>query len=359
MRKQQNSDPEFFSKVECVQAPVDLNYAVKRFLQYWKPSVLIVLEADLWPNMLYECRQRKVKMLMVDGRISPLSASRWSFYLFRPLMRYMLRTFETILCQSEQDQERMRSLGAEQLKYLGSLKVVEPLSPIVQPEVDEIHEHLEYEAESGRRKRKVWIAASTHEGEEEIVIDAHLALLSHLSRSADTSAKELNPLLVLVPRHPRRCEHIVTKIKKRYPGLNMSLQSRDGKSKLVEADLHVVDMLGVLRLWYAASPVALVGGSLVDGIGGHNVMEPGLLGCFPLHGPFNQNGQHAIDAIAASSPHCIQQVLDSNQLAERLYDILKQDEDYLHDLKTKIRSEMQKVAAKQGSRIVEALLSYI
>ncbi|EKX46103.1 hypothetical protein GUITHDRAFT_108138 [Guillardia theta CCMP2712] len=359
MRKHQHPEDEFFSKVECVQAPVDLPYAVKRFLRHWKPSALVILEADLWPNMLYECKQRGIRLIMVDGRISHMSAARWSFFLFRPLISYMFRMFETILCQSQQDSERMRALGAERLTCLGSLKLVAPISSVVQSEVDEIHKRLSYRIGDTRRTRKIWIAASTHEGEEEVAIEAHLDVASKLQCPADAHGKELKPLLVLVPRHPMRCDQILTVIQNRFPQLKLSLQSKDGMSMLLEADLHIVDMLGVLRVWYAVAPVALVGGSLVDGVGGHNVMEPALLGCFPLHGPHNQNGQHAIDVIAGSSPHCIRQVSDSRDLAESIREILKQDEKVLAELKDTVRSEMNSIAAKQGARIVEALTPYI
>jgi 3-deoxy-D-manno-octulosonic-acid transferase len=183
-----------------------------------------------------------------------------------------------------------------------------------------------------RRQRRVWLAASTHDQEEELVAKAHAQVLA--AGPGPSGAHDLGagggqqggerPLLVIIPRHPRRCARVMDMLASQHPSWCVQLHSKlTSFSSLASADVLVVDALGVMGNWYAIADVALVGGSLVEGVGGHNVMEAALLGCVPLHGPFNENGQHLIDGLRAFDPTCIQQVSSPTQLASAVIAVLR------------------------------------
>lgn len=321
------------NRIRCVQAPADLPFAVWSFRRRWRPSALVVIEADLWPNMLAQCAGSGIAMALVDGRISERSANRWKFWLARPLISFLLTRFNVVLCQSALDATRLRALGASTAKCEGSLKGAAGALPVNVAAVQAVEQALRCGV-AGQYvdRRRVWLAASTHEAEEEIAARAHEGVVQATmsSRGHDLSASRgdfggvLKPLLVIIPRHPRRCAQIVKTLSRKHPHWEILTHSQmPSVSCIASADLLVVDALGVLGEWYTIAEVALVGGSMVDGIGGHNVMEPALLGCVPLHGPFAFNGQHLIDALRARDPRIIRQVRSSDDLTTAVVDVLR------------------------------------
>ena len=327
------------ARVACVQAPADLPFAVWAFRRRWKPSALIVLEADLWPSMLAQCAQSGIPLALVDGRMSERSAARWGSWLLRPLMAYLLSRFEMMLCQSAGDAGRLRALGGAQARCLGSMKSIAGPLPVDNAAVQAVrgalrgHDALAVASACGeRRQRRVWLAASTHDQEEELVAQAHAQVLA--AGPGPSGAHDLGagggqqggerPLLVIIPRHPRRCARVIDMLASQHPSWCVQLHSKmTSFSSLASADVLVVDALGVMGTWYSIADVALVGGSLVEGVGGHNVMEAALLGCVPLHGPFNENGQHLIDGLRAFDPACIHQVSSPTQLASAVIAVLR------------------------------------
>jgi 3-deoxy-D-manno-octulosonic-acid transferase len=327
------------ARVACVQAPADLPFAVWAFRRRWQPSALIVLEADLWPSMLAQCAQSGIPLALVDGRMSERSAARWGSWLLRPLIAYLLSRFEIMLCQSAGDAGRLRALGGAQARCLGSIKSIAGPLPVDNAAVQAVrgalrrHDALAAASACGeRRQRRVWLAASTHNQEEELVAQAHAQVLA--AGPGPSGAHDLGagggqqggerPLLVIIPRHPRRCARVIDMLASQHPSWCVQLHSKmTSFSSLASADVLVVDALGVMGTWYSIADVALVGGSLVEGVGGHNVMEAALLGCVPLHGPFNENGQHLIDGLRAFDPTCIQQVSSPTQLASAVIAVLR------------------------------------
>jgi 3-deoxy-D-manno-octulosonic-acid transferase len=354
---------------QCVQAPSDLPFAVWSFRRRWQPSALVVIEADLWPSMLSQCARSGIPLALVDGRMSERSVRRWNFWLARPLVRFLLTRFSVVLCQSALDATRLRALGASTAESIGSIKGAAGPLPVNAEAVRAVEEALRGgRANRHEGRRRMWLAASTHEVEEEIAARAHEAVVQVASLWRDRDhevggldgGSTLRPLLVIIPRHPRRCAQVVKSLVQTHPHWEIVMRSemRD-VSCLATADLLVVDELGVLGEWYSAAEVALVGGSMVDGIGGHNVMEPALLGCVPLHGPFAFNGQHLIDALRDEDPRSIRQVTSSEELATAVVDVLlsARQEGVAKDgpLQSATRAAAQRVRQKSCARIVDAV----
>jgi 3-deoxy-D-manno-octulosonic-acid transferase len=258
----------FGADVEVRFLPYDTPGSVRRFLARIRPRAAIIMETELWPNLLHECGRRGVPVLFASARLAARSVPRYR--RFGTLFSAGLRN-AWVAAQSSADAERFIALGADPARthVVGNLKFDMRLGAAT--------------AENGRELRRrylgarpVWTAGSTHEGEEDLVLDAH-AVLERAVRGA---------LLVLVPRHPRRFEGVAALLERR--GL---VFDRRGRSETVrpEAQVLLIDTMGELTAFYAASDTAFVGGSLVP-VGGHNLLEPAALGVPVITGPHTQNG---------------------------------------------------------------------
>jgi 3-deoxy-D-manno-octulosonic-acid transferase len=258
----------FGADVEVRFLPYDTAGSVRRFLARTRPLAAIIMETELWPNLLHECGRRGVPVLFASARLAARSVPRYR--RFGTLFSAGLRN-AWVAAQSTADADRFIALGADpaRTRVVGNLKFDMRLGEAV--------------AENGRELRRrylgarpVWTAGSTHEGEEDLLLDAH-AVLARAVRGA---------LLVLVPRHPQRFEGVAALLERR--GL---VFDRRGRSETVrpEAQVLLIDTMGELTAFYAAADVAFVGGSLVP-VGGHNLLEPAALGVPVITGPHTQNG---------------------------------------------------------------------
>lgn len=243
-----------------VYLPLDLPGAVRRFLQHAQPRLAILLEAELWPNLLHGCRAAGVPVLLANARLSEASAARYRRGVQGRLIGDALRGIDCIAAVSDEDAERFTALGvpAERVAVTGNLKFDLELPAGVEERGAALRRDW------GAAERPVWIAASTHAGEEEIVLSAFAELVR---RHPDL-------LLVLVPRHPQRFDGVAELCRR--SGFACARRSRD---EPVTAGTQILlgDTLGELVLFYATADLALVGGSLVSGIGGHNLLEPAAL----------------------------------------------------------------------------------
>jgi 3-deoxy-D-manno-octulosonic-acid transferase len=254
---------------------VDIRYlaydtpgSVRRFLARINPRVGVIIETELWPNLFHECRRRGVPLLLASARLSPKSVSR---YRRAPaLFGAAVAQNVTIAAQTNEDAERFIAIGADpaRTRAVGNVKFDMQLGKEV--------------LETGRKlraeylgERPVWIAGSTHAGEEEQLLAAHAALKQAVARA----------LLVLVPRHPQRFESVANLLARR-------AERFDRRSAVApvraDADVLLVDTMGELAALYAAADVAFVGGSLVP-VGGHNLLEPAALGVPVITGPYTAN----------------------------------------------------------------------
>jgi len=294
-------------------APYDLPGSVHRFLDRVRPRLAFVIETEFWPNILRICEERSIPTLLLNVRVSPKSFKGYS--LFPRFVRKMLERPSIMAAQSDDDAGRLLVLGApaERVEVTGNLKFD------VSPPASVTDFAMELRQRWGK-SRPVWIAASTHDGEEKKVLEAFRILRRH---QADT-------LLVLVPRHPERFA-IVAKICRR-SGYKVALHSETA-TELPDTDILVGDTMGELAGMYAAADVAFVGGSLVRH-GGHNLVEAMAVGTPVVFGPhvfnFEQSSRTALEYGAAEQVRdpgelaaTVQKYLDDPELRDRAADAAK------------------------------------
>ena len=241
--------------------PLDHPAYVRRFLDHWQPDLALWVESELWPNLILETRSRGISMVLLNARMSAKSFRGWR--RFPGLIQPILRAFDLCLAQDEVQATRLSDLGAAKAATVGDLKAAAAPLTADAAELSNLTAAL--------RGRPLWLAASTHAGEEEAAATAHAAL-----------AKTHPSLLtVIAPRHPARAEAIVSMLQAR--GLTVARRSR---AEPIETgtEIYLADTLGEMGLLYRLSPIAFIGGSLTP-VGGHNPTEAALLGCALIHGP--------------------------------------------------------------------------
>lgn len=257
----------------CLFFPFDLSWVVKRVLRQVRPDLIIIVETEIWPNFVRISHASGIPVLLVNGRISDRSFPRYK--LARPLLKPLLQQFSALCMQTELDAERIRLMGApeERVEVTRNLKFDMQMASPAETAVAALKDL--YRIPSGSA---VWVAGSTHAGEEEIVLDVYRKLV----------AEGENLVLILVPRHPERCRAVGDLLTS--CGLSYVPRSEIGYSRnlLRAGEVLLGDTLGEMLKFYAAADVVFVGGSLVD-IGGHNILEACLLKKPVLFGPHMHN----------------------------------------------------------------------
>ena len=247
--------------------PVDTPKAVEKFLDRWRPSLAIWTESEFWPNLISFTSARDIPMILINARISEKSYRRWRF--FKKSLKNLIEKFNYSLIQDEKTVKYFSKIGisSDNFELTGTLKEGSAALPYSETEQVEISKQI--------LNRPVWLAASTHEGEEKLIAAAH--------RHASKASQGL--LLIIVPRHPERGLEIASILTKE----NFKICLRSKKDKISsDTQIYIADTLGELGLWYRVAPVSFVGGSFVP-IGGHNPFEPAALGSAILHGPYVEN----------------------------------------------------------------------
>ena len=257
-------------------APLDNPFFLRRFLLHWRPDAALVAESELWPNMIVETKRAGLPLAMVNGRISERSFNRWR--KAPQFIATLLAHFELCLARSEADGERLVGLGAPRVLIAGDIKYDAPALPADRRELAELSGLV-----SGRQ---IWIAASTHAGEERIAARAHKRLAEVFP----------DALTLIAPRHPERGEAILREVEAE--GLRCALRSRGERPGRGTA-VYVCDTIGELGLFYRLAGVVFVGKSFAGG-GGQNPIEPARLASAILHGPLVDNFADAYAALDAS-----------------------------------------------------------
>jgi 3-deoxy-D-manno-octulosonic-acid transferase len=276
--------------------PLDVPRYMRRFLDHWQPDLALVAESEIWPNSILELERRGIPLVLVNGRMSERSFRRWS--RVPKVSGALLRRFALCLAQSQADGERLSRLGARRVAVAGNLKFDASPPPADARAVAHLSGLL-----SGR---PVWVAASTHPGEEELVFAAHQAIAGRLP----------GLMTVLVPRHPQRGPEIAEMASA--AGLEVARRSADGQPER-SAEVYVVDTVGELGLFYRLTPLVFMGGSLVPH-GGQNPIEPAKLGAAILHGPHVHNFTDVYAALGRAGG--ARPVGDGEGLAEALGELL-------------------------------------
>jgi 3-deoxy-D-manno-octulosonic-acid transferase len=247
----------FGSDIKHLYLPYDLPLSVKRYLKFVKPSVLITMETEIWPNLYNSCESLDIPILIINARLSKKSSK--GYRLVSKLMKQTLLKVSVIAAQTKNDADRFISFGADEDKVFvtGNLKFDITIPHSITEQAQSLKRYFSV-------NRPIWIAASTQEGEEEIILKAHKTILN----------KFPDAILILAPRHPERVNKVVALCdisELRY------LKRTEQQEFSSELNVYILDTLGELQLHYAASQLAFVGGSLVN-TGGQNMMEPASLG---------------------------------------------------------------------------------
>ena len=293
----------FGDTVHHAYIPFEFPHAVRMFFKQTRPDAALIMETEIWPNLYRACGVREIPLILVSARISPKSVPGYRKLL--PLIRETLSHGIIIASQSDDDADRFLSLGAapERTYVMGNIKFD------IRHDVDTL-EMGRAERERLFGDRPVWVAASTHDGEEELVLDAHESV----------RARHDDALLVLIPRHPERFSTVREYVTRR----GFSMVSRTDDRPAGDAAVFVVDTMGEVPVFYAASDVAFVAGSLVP-IGGHNLLEPAALGVPVITGPHNFNAQDIADMFVEIG--ACRQVEDTRELADVIDELFANPEE--------------------------------
>jgi 3-deoxy-D-manno-octulosonic-acid transferase len=304
--------------------PVDRLPYVRKFLAHWQPDLALWLESEFWPNLLTETAKTKTPLILVNGRISDKSLAGW-----KKLPRFIasvLGNFDLCLGQSPEEVRRLLLLGAKRSECVGNIKFAAPPLPVDESELSRMKAVI--------GKRPLWLAASTHPGEEIIVGEAHQALKPQFP----------DLLTISVPRHPNR----LAEVEGVYKGqnLNVAVRSR-GEIIAPETDVYIADTMGEMGLFFRLAEIVFMGKSLVP-LGGQNPLEPARLGSAIIQGPhvgnFREISAQLLELNAA------EKVNDGNGLAQALANHLADPE------LRKARAKAAKDYAESEAGVLDRLL---
>ena len=253
-------------------APVDRRDAVRKFLAHWRPDAGVFVESELWPNLILEAKAAGVRLALVNARMSPRTLSRWQAW--PAAANILLSPFDWISAADARTAEALSRLRDAPVAALGNLKLAAPAPSADVAARDALVKEI--------GARPVWLAASTHAGEDEIVLAAHKQLRSETP----------NALLIIAPRHPERGASVSS--------IANNAPRRSLNRPIGDAPVYVADTLGELGLLYSVAPIALVAGSLLPTLKGHNPIEPAKIGAAILTGPHVESFQDVFDGLFAA-----------------------------------------------------------
>lgn len=257
------------ARTRHIYAPVDRPDAVKRFLSHWRPDLGIFVESEVWPNLILEAQSMRIPLALVNARMSPETLARWQSW--PQAAKRVFGAFAVALAADNRTADALAAMRNEPAQALGNLKLTAPA-----PRFDTLMRSL---LTAHLRERKLWLAASTHEGEEEILLSAHAELRQHYP----------DALLIIAPRHPDRGAAIAA--------LAQNAPRRSLEQTFDDAPVYVADTLGELGLFYSVAHAAFIAGSLKPQLKGHNPIEPVKLDTPVIAGPYVESFQDVYDAL--------------------------------------------------------------
>lgn len=305
--------------------PVDRHRWVRHFLDHWEPNLAVWIESEFWPNLIAQTAARNIPTVLANGRISRKSAANWR--MLPGFIGDIVGTFRLCLAQTEEEAERFRALGADPVKCVGNLKFSAAALPVEEDKLIAVSQQI--------GSRVCWVAASTHPGEESVMVAAHKSLQDRFP----------GLLTILVPRHPNRGEQIATEIRK--SGLRVSRRA-NGDPIAETDDIHLADTLGELGLFYRLADIVFVGGSIAPH-GGHNPLEPAQLDCAILHGPDMTN--FATVARQLSDEGATRTIRDASALSDAVADYLNNEES------RRAAAVAASVVARSNASVVDSVIA--
>ncbi|MCP4934656.1 MAG: DUF374 domain-containing protein [bacterium] len=283
--------------------PLDTPAFIKRFLDHWRPDLALLVESEIWPNLMLETSARKIPVALINGIISQKSFRHWRRW--GSLSRPLFGRFDLVLVQNEQLQKRIIRLGAPDVRVVGNLKIDAPALP-----VDELKKHQLLKWIGARPH---FLAASTHPGEERQIIEAHKKLRQQFP----------DLLTIIVPRHPERGDEIFELVSD--SGFECVKRS-SGEPLIKKTDLYIADTLGELGLFFDISNIIFLGGSLVE-IGGHNPIEAVRFGTAVLTGPNWRNQNDSFHALLQGKGAL--EVNSGRELADSILTLMSNEQELL------------------------------
>ena len=325
----------FGDRVEHTWFPFDIPLVTGAFLRHWAPQLIVMVETEIWPNLMASAREQGIPVALVNARLSARSAR--GYARFGQFTRDTLTAFSLIAAQSKSDDRRFRRIGAdpEAMHVVGSIKFDIDLAAR-RGQLDVIKSELGSEIKS----RPLWAAASTHPGEEQLVIDAYQAL----------SQRGFKTRLLIAPRHTNRTADIIKLLEK----TGLSYQRRSEKVAINrDTDVLIVDTLGELSAFLGLADAAFIGGSLVPR-GGHNPIEAAAWGCAVITGPHVINFAAIVRDMERGG--AIRIVVDEQELADRLASVWESDRQDSDAKRTQTFIETRRGATRRQLDLLKGLL---
>jgi 3-deoxy-D-manno-octulosonic-acid transferase len=255
-----------------IYAPLDRADAVRRFFDHWRPDLAVFVESEIWPNLIIAAQERSIPLALVNARMSPKSLNRWQSW--PKAGARMLSAFAYVSAADERTAAALGQVRGASVPQLGTLKLAMPAPRVDKDARDTLAQEI--------GARPLWVAASTHQGEDEIALAAHAKLLANTP----------DALLIIVPRHPERGAAIAA--------LANDAPRRSRFEPIGAAAVYVADTLGELGVFYDLAPVALVAGSLLPHLKGHNPIEPAKLDAAIITGPYVESFRDLFEALSAA-----------------------------------------------------------
>ena len=325
----------FGGRVEHTWFPFDTPLVTGAFLRHWSPQLVVMVETEIWPNIMASAREQGIPVALVNARLSARSAR--GYARLGEFTRQTLKGFSLIAAQSKSDDRRFRRIGADPdaMQVVGSIKFdIDLAARRGQLEV------IKSELGSDIKSRPLWAAASTHPGEEQLVIDAYQALRQ----------RGIATRLLLAPRHPNRTGDIIKLLEK----AGLSYQRRSERVAVnVDTDVLIIDTLGELSAFLGLADAAFIGGSLVPR-GGHNPIEAAAWGCAVITGPHVINFATIVRDMERGG--AIRVVVDQEELADRLASVWEGDKQDSDAKRAQTFIETRRGATRRQLDLLKALL---
>ena len=322
------SEALFGDNIQSVYLPYDLPFAVNHFLMHFQPKIGLIMETELWFNLIAACKQKQIPLLLLNARLSEKSFS--GYAKLGQLARDGLQNLSAIAAQTTDDAARLQNLGAQNISVAGNLKFD------VKPPADGVDKGVQLRALLGEN-RIIFLAASTREGEEALILEA---------------IKSLDIVTVIVPRHPQRFEEVEALIK----NAGWSYMRRSNLHEPINKNVQIIlgDSMGELFTYYAACDFSFIGGSLLP-FGGQNLIEAAVIGLPILIGPHTFNFAEASrDALAAGAAFLVK---DAASLKERILEL--SNNKALRQLMAKSALDFSSASAGATARLMKLIEKYL